>query len=229
MVVYHGAYDIIYMFGFNIPIFHSPLVRLAQPFVAGIFVFISGMACRFSRSNLKRGCLTLLAGLGMSGVTLFILPLFSVSQPIYFGILHLLGTGMLLFAALERKGDSLTPIPGMLLCLILFAVTLGVGEGRLGIGPASISLPAALNGIRWLLPLGFYGAGSDYFPLLPWIFLFYAGSYMGVPFARQEALGFFYRSHIPALSAVGRYTIFIYLLHQPVLYGVLSIVLRIVL
>ena len=31
---------------------------------------------------------------------------------------------------------------------------------------------------------------------------------------------FFYRKHLPPLAFVGRYTIWIYLLHQPVLMGI---------
>ena len=52
MVAYHGAYSLVYIFDVNIPIFHAPLLQnFAQPFVAGIFVVISGAVSRYSKSN----------------------------------------------------------------------------------------------------------------------------------------------------------------------------------
>lgn len=218
MVLYHGAYDIIYLFGWDIPLFHSALMEFAQPFVAGIFIFISGICCRFSRNNLRRGLIALGLGLLMSGFTLRFLP----QQPIYFGILHFLGTAMILFALLHRVLDRATPVPGMLICLLLYLFTFGAQRGYLGLpGLPLIRLPASWATHPWLIPLGFASGGVDYFPLLPWLFVFFAGSYLGIPFIRREMPEFFYRSRSRFLGRVGRYTIYIYLLHQPVLFGLL--------
>ncbi len=218
MVLYHGAYDIIYLFGWDIPLFHWPLVQLAQPFVAGIFIFISGICCRFSRSNLRRGLIALALGLLVGGVTLLFLP----QQPIYFGILHFLGTAMILFALLQKMLDRLAPLPGLLLCLLLYLFSFGAQNGYLGLpGLPLLQLPTSWASHLWLIPLGFASGGVDYFPLLPWLFVFLAGSYLGVPFARGEMPGFFYRNRSRFLAATGRHTIYIYLLHQPVLYGLL--------
>jgi len=218
MVLYHGAYDIIYLFGREIPAFHWPLMNFAQPFVAGIFIFISGICCRFSRSNLRRGLIALTLGLLIGGVTLLFLP----QQPIYFGILHFLGTSMILFALLQPMLDRLAPLPGILLCLVLYLFTFGAQRGYLGLpGVPLILLPSSWATRLWLLPLGFASGGVDYFPLLPWLFVFLAGSYLGVPFVHREMPEFFYRNRSRFLSAVGRHTIYVYLLHQPVLYGLL--------
>lgn len=223
MVIYHGAYDIVYIFGVDIPAFHWPIVRFAQPFVAGIFVLISGVCCRFSRSNLRRGLIALGLGAVMSVVTIGALPALGLaSAPIYFGILHFLGAAMILFALLHPILDLLSPFLGILLCLALCLFTYGAGRGYLGLpGLHLISLPAAWRSNPWLIPLGFSAAGADHFPLLPWLFVFFAGSYLGIPFARREMPDFFYRSHSRFLSGVGRHTILVYLLHQPVVYGIL--------
>lgn len=65
----------------------------------------------------------------------------------------------------------------------------------------------------------FYSA--DYFGLLPWLFLFWAGYYLhkAVGHRRMEPLR---RSVCPALGWMGRHSLLLYLLHQPVIYGVLS-------
>lgn len=59
------------------------------------------------------------------------------------------------------------------------------------------------------------------FALLPWLFLFWAGYFLHgvVGRARMEPLR---RSVCPALGWMGRHSLLLYLLHQPVIYGVLS-------
>lgn len=218
MVLYHAAYDVVYLFGCDIPLFHSALLRFAQPFVAGIFILISGIACRYSRSNLRRGLLTLGLGLAMTAFTLRFLP----GQAIYFGILHLLGTGMIVVALLHRLLDRIPPGVGVTLCAVLFLLTRRTSGGVIGLpGVLAWSVPDRWRGNLWLTPIGLTGAGADFFPLLPWLFLFLAGAYVGVWFTGRRMLAFFYRSHAPRLAWIGRHTIWIYLLHQPVVYGVL--------
>lgn len=59
---------------------------------------------------------------------------------------------------------------------------------------------------------------ADYFPILPWVFLFWCGVFL----ARLWRPG---RGEPPAalrpLCAIGRNTLLVYMLHQPVIYGVL--------
>ena len=227
MVLYHAAYTTIFLFGWDITLpggtrllhflFTSPVIVLAQPFVAGIFIFISGVACRYSRSNLKRGVIALGLGLAITAFTLHFMP----EVAIYFGILHFLGSGMILFALFRRPLDQLPAALGLLLCAALFVLTVGIRAGYLGIpGLFAFHFPAAWSQIGWLIPIGFAGAGADYFPLLPWLFLFFAGAYLGVGFVRRDMPEFFYRSRAPFLGRVGRYTIYIYILHQPVIFGI---------
>lgn len=228
MVLYHAVYTTIFLFGWDITLpggtrllyflFTSPVILLAQPFVAGIFIFISGIACRYSRSNLRRGAIALGLGLVITAFTLRFMP----EVAIYFGILHFLGSGMILFALFRRPLDRLPGAVGLLLCLILFALTVGIRAGYLGIpGLFVLSFPAAWSQVGWMIPIGFAGAGADHFPLLPWLFLFFAGAYLGIYFVRRDMPAFFYKGRSPFLGRVGRYTIYIYILHQPVVFGVL--------
>jgi len=228
MVLYHTAFNVIYIFGWDITLtdgtrllyflFNSPVLRFAQPFVAGIFIFISGIVCRYSRSNLKRGLIALALGFAITAFTFYFMP----EQAIFFGILHFLGSSMILFAILRRTLDKIPPSLGLFICLILFALTLGIRWGFAGVpGLLTLYFPASWAQIGWLIPLGFAAAGADHFPLLPWLFLFLAGSYLGVAFISRDMPYFFYRNRSRFLATVGRRAIIIYVLHQPVVFGVL--------
>lgn len=224
MVLYHAAYDLVMIFHVNILFFHWPVLRFAQSFVAGIFIFVSGIACRYSKSNAKRGLIVLALGFVITAVTFYMFK----EQAIYFGILHLLGTSMLLFALLQNVLNLFSPFAGMLLFLALFAVTYRLPDGMLGLGAFSFRLPAFLYEARYLLPFGFGGMGADYFPLVPWLFLFLAGSFVGIPLRENALPRWFYDTHSKPLAAIGRRTIFIYVLHQPILYGILPLIFSLI-
>ena len=228
MVLYHGLFNVVFLFGWDFTLadgtralhalWHLPAMRFAQPFVAGIFIFISGIACRYSRSNLKRGAIVLALGLCITGVMLLFMP----DQAIYFGILHFMGSAMILFALLNRTLDKVPPSLSFLVCAFIFTLTLNVPNGFFGLsGLWTYSFPAGWTDIGWLIPLGFTAAGADHFPLLPWLFLFLAGSCLGLAFVQQDMPGFFYRNRSRFLAATGRRTIYIYILHQPVLLGLM--------
>ena len=61
---------------------------------------------------------------------------------------------------------------------------------------------------------------------MPWLFLFWAGYFLYgvVERQRMEPL---HRSVCPPLGWLGRHSLLLYLLHQPVIYGVLLVVFRV--
>ena len=77
--------------------------------------------------------------------------------------------------------------------------------------------------VKWLFWLGFRYSGYisyDHFPMLPYIFLFFLGSWMGQMIQNhRDSLPFLERSAPRWLTWPGSHTLIIYLLHQPVLYG----------
>lgn len=235
MVVFHGAYDLVYIFGVNIPAFYSPFLQsFLQPLFAGIFIFISGIACRYSRNNLRRGFVALGFGLALTLVTILLMP----AQAIRFGILHLLGTCMILFGVIhilseyfysKRKNrKKLPPWVGMTVGFVLFIVAYGIPRGFIGVlGEPIWRLPRQMYTTSYLFFLGLpspFFVSTDYFPLIPWMFIFMAGTYMGVYFREEKMPEFFYRPHVKVLSKVGKHTMWIYLFHQPVVYGVLWVI-----
>lgn len=109
-------------------------------------------------------------------------------------------------------------------CGALFAFTANVWDGYLGFFSIPlIPLPDVLYETNWLCWLGVYSPtfqSADYFPLLPWIFVFFGGVFLG----RYARAGKFpkwtYRRHVPFLSFFGRHALVLYVVHQPVFLGI---------
>ncbi|MBQ9686657.1 MAG: DUF1624 domain-containing protein [Oscillospiraceae bacterium] len=218
MLAMHFGYDYFVVFGRD-PQWHlHPAVHVWQQYICWSFILASGFVFRFGREkNFKRGLLINLCGLGITAVTRIAVP----EETVWFGILNFFGCAIWLMIPLEKVLKKWSPVPGLAASFLLFAVFRYVNSGYLGLGTLwRVTLPQALYTTKILTPLGFpYPAfrSSDYFPLLPWFFLFTAGYFLcslvqGSPTLQRAA-----RVKIPVLSAVGRKTIWVYLLHQPVL------------
>jgi uncharacterized membrane protein len=145
-------------------------------------------------------------------------------EAIYFGILHCLAASMLIYAALKYPLSRTPAWCGFVICLLLIIFTWNVVHGYVGVNPFTLDLPRGLyeTGLP-LDPIGFMSPSfrsADYFPLLPYLFVFLAGSFAGrwaggLPQSAKSV-------HIPFLAAVGRHSLIIYLLHQPVMIGILT-------
>lgn len=224
MVVYHIFFDLVYCFNINIQAFHSKTLYFIVDIFVFIFVFISGSACAFSRNNLKRGLICLGIGLIITLVTyLFIKDMF-----VAFGILHMLGICMILYAIFNKLINKCNPWLLILICIILFFITFNVELGFLGFkNIAYINLPKILYDIKFLFFLGFTSINfksSDYFALFPWLFCFIAGSSFGRLLKEEKMPKFFYNLHSKPLAFIGRHTLIIYILHQPVIFILLKII-----
>lgn len=221
MVVYHGMYDLTAIFGLPDPLF--AWVEPLEPPFAGLFILLSGLSCRFSHNNLRRG----LRVAALAALITLATALFMPDEAIWFGILHFLAAAILLYIPLRRAVDALPARISVPVLAALFLLTYPVQQGYAGLsGVAGVLLPGAWYGTPWLFWLGFPGASfasADYFPLLPWLFLFLLGAVLGVPVKERRLPDRFYTLRVPFLAAVGRNTLLIYMLHQPILYGLFSL------
>lgn len=217
MVFYHAMFDLNYTYGISIPIMFDGWFGIVRDIFAGMFMFISGMACRYSRNNAKRGIQCFFLGM----IITFVFAFFAPNAPILFGILHFMGISMMIYAISEKQLLKIPAKVAVPLCAVLFLLTRGISEGYLG--PAKgigIALPRVIYDAGLLFPLGFIQSGfqsMDYFPLLPWLFVFIAGAYIGGYAVEDKMPDFFYKTHCKPLAVCGRYTLWIYILHQPVL------------
>lgn len=197
MLAYHLLYDLC-LFGHLDAGVMDTWPMLAVRFVfAGSFILISGVCVRFSRNPVRRGFVVFCAGALVSAVT------GAAGYPVLFGVLHLLGTCMVLYGLLREGIERRTGPAFAAVCAALFAGT--------SLLTARVTVSA-----RFLFPLGLTEPGffsADYFPLLPWAFLFLAGTGLGKCFGALPLP----RKRCPAaLTFPGRHSLLIYLLHQPV-------------
>lgn len=225
MVFYHGFFLLGWVFGFYagdwLYAFFSPL----QPIFAGIFIVLSGVSSNFSRSNAKRGTRLLAVALGFSLVTCLVLPLMGLEGlEIRFGVLHLLSCSMLLFALLRPLMEKIPTGVGAGIFFALYVLSFELEYRKIGIpGVWSLTLPDYLYQSEWLFPLGFRRRdffSADYFPLAPYFFLFLAGTFLG----RLPTPDWAKKSRARPLAFLGRHALIIYIAHQPVLMGILSVV-----
>lgn len=90
-------------------------------------------------------------------------------------------------------------------------------------------IPKVVYPLPYLAWLGFPGPGfvsGDYYPLIPFVFMYLTG-FFAAQAARAsslEAPAWAYANPIPALAVLGRHALPFYLLHQPVILGVLELV-----
>lgn len=226
MVFYHALYDLTAIFGVHIPLF-AYLEPLEPPF-AGAFILLAGLSCRFSHNNVRRALRVLALAAAVTAATVLFLP----DEAIWFGILHFMGVAILLYIPCQRLLNY-TPMSISLPVLgTLFALTYTLpSSGVFGIpGLFGAVLPTEWFSTPFLFWLGFPNptfASADYFPLLPWLFLFLIGAVLGTPVKEHRLPNWFYTMRVPVLAAAGRNTLLIYALHQPILYGLMSLIFAI--
>ena len=128
MIAFHFCYDIFMIYGLNTKWASAPLVIAWERFICISFILISGVCLHFSNHPYRRGIIINLCGFLITVVTFFAMP----EQAVWFGVLNLIGTSMLITAALRGLFDKINPFLGSVLSLLCFAVFYGVPERYIG-------------------------------------------------------------------------------------------------
>lgn len=210
MIVYHGCWDMVYILGVDWPWYQSTGAYLWQQSICWTFILLSGFSFSLGRRHWRRGWLVFGCGAVVTAVTLVVMP----GQEIWFGVLTLLGSCMLLGALLEKTLARVPAGAGLAVSAVLFALTRNVNRGCLGFEGLYRNMVTAYLGFPFS---GFHS--TDYFSLVPWFFLFLTGYFLYRLTRRYlEAAPDF--GHCKPLCALGRRSLLVYMLHQPVLYGV---------
>lgn len=219
VVLYHLLYDLSEVFGGSYAFFKTNAMNAFRDVFVGTLILLAGISCNLSKSNVKRGIKTLLCGVLISVVMLVVMP----SSKVYFGILHLLGVSMLLYGLIIKLMEKVPAIVGFLGFLLMHMLTLGVYDGYFGWpGLFMMDVPQVPENLFFFI-LGFktgHGAG-DHWAIIPWMFLFMAGAFVGRYFKVEKAPKWFEKNLVPPLAFIGSKTLIIYLVHQPLIYGVL--------
>jgi len=223
MVCYHAFFILATQFAVGWGMKFYEFFQPAQPVFAAMFILIAGICSRLSHDVKRRGLLLLVFAMGITLATVLLLPALGFQDTqVWFGILHLLALSTLLFGFGKRVFDKIPAFLGVLLCLALFFLTAPVGQGYLGMFGLHIDLPERLYQSNTLAFLGFHGpdfVSWDFFPLLPYCFLFLFGSFMGRYTENGGFPDFCYKKHMLFFGLLGRHALPIYLLHVPVFYG----------
>lgn len=195
MVIFHLAYDLSYFGGYDIGI-HYGLWRLFGRATATLFILLAGISLSLSHSRsaagmekyLKRGLKIFFWGLLITLITRLFFP----AEFIVFGILHFIG-----------------------LSIILAYPFLRYRYWNLPLGLSIIFIGLSLQGPLILFPTPF--RTFDYFPIFPWFGLILLGIFLGNSLYPGHARRFSIPEISTPFSTLGRHSLLIYLVHQPVL------------
>ena len=211
MVIVHFVYDLIDLYAlvdWEYPEWFLFVMRWGGL----LFILISGICATLGSRSVRRGVIVVLCGLVCTAVT-YGMYRFGFAYEgiiIYFGVLHCLGTCMILWWGFKRRPAWALAVLGAAMAAAgLYLQTRSFGTGM------------------WLMPLGFMPhkfQSSDYFPLLPYFGFFLLGTVLGrTVYRKKESLLPKVNEKNPVLRFLqfcGRHSLWIYLLHQPVLSGI---------
>ena len=221
MMVYHACWDLVYLFRQDWTWYRSFGAHLWQQSICWTFILLSGYCVHLGHHRLRRGLLSLGGGALVSAVSQV------AGSPIHWGVLTLLGAAALLTIPLDPLLRRLPARAGLAGSFCLFFLLREVNQGYLGFeGAALLTLPADWYQNSLTALLGFPGPdffSADYFSLLPWLFLFWTGYFL----YRLRPEGEGRELRLPLVTTLGRHSLVAYLLHQPLIYGVLWMFARV--
>lgn len=211
MILYHFFWDLDF-FGI-LPLDHSlysstvsivPITFLA---IVGVSLSITYDRYKFQKPFLN-ALLILVCGICLSALSFLALP----HMPIYFGVLHCIGVSMLLCLLLIRLRTD-----------VLFVASLAIIVSSFVL---SISIPG-INAFTYMLGIHSVAVTSvDYFPLLPWFGYCLLGVSIGKTLYKDGKRQFTIPellTHNSLFSYVGKHSLGLYLIHQPVLVAALKV------
>ena len=225
MIIYHATWNFVYIYGMNWKWYKSFGAYLWQQSICWTFILLSGFCFSLGKRHLKSGLMVFGSGILVTVATLIVMP----SNRVVFGVLTCIGSCILILAGTEKIWKKIPCEAGIVLSFLLFLFSKNVNNGYLGIAHKRIvEIPAQWYGNYVSTYLGFPFQGfysTDYFSLFPWLFLFLTGFYLYGIFEKQGVLKTeVMRKEIPVLSFLGRHSLLIYLLHQPIIYGLQELI-----
>ncbi|MCR5108214.1 MAG: DUF1624 domain-containing protein [Lachnospiraceae bacterium] len=227
MIVYHFCFDLFFIYRGDHLWPNKLPVFLWQQFICCSFIFLSGFVWKYGQRNcIKRGLSVSLCGIIVTVVTMIAAP----SSPVYYGILTFLGAAMILMLPVSKVLDGISPLKVLIVSACLFLLTFSMNRGYLGIYFIKlIKLPSFLYRYDILTPLGlpkYNFISSDYFPFFPWIFLYVCGYELNCLVADNKDFIRLASVKIPVLDTIGKHSLIIYMIHQPLCMLILMLIYR---
>ena len=226
MICYHAMWDIVFLFYGGFPWYSGMPGFYWQQSICWTFILLSGFSWPLGHRHFKRGLTVFLCG----ALITFVTALFMPAEAVWFGILTFMGSAMLLMIPLDKLIRPENRTRALILGIISFLLFLAVRDINVG-RILGFTLPSALYADHATAYLGFPPAGffsTDYFSLLPWFFLYLCGYALHFLLPLDDSdhpiTLFLTKSICPPLEFIGRHTLIIYMLHQPVIFGILSLI-----
>lgn len=217
MVWYHLMWDLSFFGVFEANMLVGPW-QVTGRSIGSLFIFLLGLSATLQvaradaerasfRSFLLRGAKVFALGLVITIATYFVMP----NSFVIFGILHLLGASLILLYPFLFRSRWIALVAGL--------VVIGAG----------VAVKDMLVDSPWLLWLGIVQRGVmmiDYYPLLPWFGIVLLGVFAGQTLYPRGARSFGLpdlhdQAWVRGLSFLGRNSLVIYLVHQPILFAIL--------
>ena len=212
MIIYHFIFDLNYFKFINVSM-SSGFLGIFQKIIAISFITLVGISLTLASSKknlsgiIKKGLLILGLGFVITIITL----IFVQDSPVYFGILHLIGTSVVL-SVIFLKSFKLNIILGILSIFI----------GNI--------LSKIIINFPWFLPFGvkYKGFSSlDYFPLFPWFGFVLIGIFIGKILYKNNQRNFSIVEepiNLRLIELLGKKSLLIYMIHQPIIISILYLI-----
>lgn len=217
MTAFHAMYDLVYLYGLDIPWFsYYPIQEYWRISISWVFLALAGWMTAHSHNNFRRACIYGLFACGIWVATM----LAAVDVPISFGIIFCMAGSTILWCGIEHLPSKLLdrhPIALSVGLVALFLITYTVPRHRYSI-----------EGLAWL---GFPDKGfssGDYYPLIPFSLLYTASAVLARSWQNHSHAypDWMYRQHAPMLAWMGRHSLVIYAAHQVLLLMIFELVFQ---
>ena len=214
VIVVHFLFDLSFFGGLDLTL--PAWYVFIQEYGGAIFVVLSGVCVTLGSKSVRRGLIVFACGMLITAVTygMYRLGMSGADVVVKFGVLHLLGVCMLVYPAFKKLPPAALALLGLAIAITGYAIR-------------GVIVPQ-----HWLFPLGLTYecfTSSDYFPLFPQLGYFLIGAAIGKTAYREKKTllpGSFQKTPVARFFCwCGRQSLFIYLLHQPIVYGLLELVL----
>lgn len=229
MIVYHLMWDLVYLYGIDAPWYRSAAAHLWQQSICWTFILLSGFCHGLGRHPVRRGLTVYGASVLVSLATYLFMP----DDKILHGVLGLIGISMLLCVPVGRLTQSFSQKSAAFASaasFLLFLLMRDVPHGRISfMGISFCTLPDVLYRNDFTALFGFPGdtfRSSDYFPLLPWFFLYLTGFFLFRALRGTRVPELLTKPKLPLFAWMGRHALLIYLLHQPLIAFILFLCFR---
>lgn len=222
MILYHTIWDVSYIFYDPIEWFHGNIGHIWGQFICFGFVLLSGFCWSFGKNHLKKGSIIFLCGLLITVVT----EIFIKDSVIVFGVLTFIGSAIIIMIPLSKLLKNVSCVFGLIASIALFVITFYIWSGEIFFG--LINLPDWLYKGGYISTyLGFMEKGfcsTDYFPIFPWLFLYIAGYFVYRIMTERNIMSVLKGKRIKIVEFISKNSLIIYMLHQVIIYGILTII-----